>query len=174
MPCWCIKGLTHTTRAVTAGGRDTHPYFHLFSTNVPLFISLSPSIVFALFYRGSALLKGTVQPESLEFFAAFYKNPSNLLILWQASSIESFFLFANTLLLDEKIRQSSGQPHIPHLFGRHQTTIQTKFPHFLGTGLLKKMAVCAHTTRLPKKYDVDQNFEHQLKVHCVNCVQLSR
>ncbi len=41
-----------------------------------------------------------------------------------------------------------------HPFGRHQTALKIHnvyFPHFLETLSLKKMAVCAHTTRLPKK-----------------------
>jgi hypothetical protein len=39
---------------------------------------------------------------SSKFFAASYKNPSNLLILQHTACIESFFVFAGALLFDKK------------------------------------------------------------------------
>ncbi len=54
------------------------------------------------------ILKFWIFEKSLKFWAAKYKNASNLPILQKAACIESFFLFAVTLFFAEKILQSAA------------------------------------------------------------------
>jgi hypothetical protein len=82
------------------------------------------------------------------------KNPSNLLIFRQTACMRKIFssyLLAYLYLMKKFAKVLRNPYSVPVWETPNRPPDKKIVPAFLQTGLLIKMEVCAHTTRLPKK-----------------------